>query len=71
MAHYVLDRFEGNWAILEAEDGSMRQIDRVLLTEAHEGDVLVEMDGQWSVDHERTRQIREAVRQRLARLTKN
>ena len=70
MNGYVLDRFEGNWAILEAEDGSMHQIDRTLLAEAHEGDVVTETEGQWSVDHERTRQIREAVRQRLARLTK-
>lgn len=71
MARYVLDRLEGDWAIVEAEDGSMTRIARTLLSEAHEGDALEEANGQWQVDPVRTEALREAVRQRLKRLARN
>ena len=68
MAHYVLDRFEGDWAMVEAEDGSIIRIARALLPDVHEGDALEETNGQWQVDPERTEALREAVRQRLKKL---
>jgi len=70
MARYVLDRFEGDWAIVEAEDGSITRIARTLLSKAHEGDALEETKGQWQVDPVRTEALREAVRQRLLKLKK-
>ena len=68
MTRYVLDRFEGDRAVVEDENGSMHSIDRCLVPDACEGDALVETDGHWSVDSERTRALREAVRQRLKKL---
>ena len=68
MTRYVLDRFEGDRAVVEDENGSMHSIDRSLLPDAREGDALVESDGRWTVDPERTQALRDAVRQRLKRL---
>ena len=63
----IIDRFEGNLAVLETDDG-MKNIERSLLPEnAAEGDVLV-YDGSWTVDTAATKQRRERTRKRLKRL---
>lgn len=63
----IIDRFEGNLAVLETDDG-MKNIERSLLPEnAAEGDVLV-YDGSWTVDTAATEQRRERTRKRLKRL---
>lgn len=54
MARYVLDRYEGDWAILEDEDGRMLKVARDTLPQASEGEALEEADGRWRVDPERT-----------------
>ena len=45
MARYVLDRYEGDWAILEDEDGRMLKVARDTLPQASEGEALEEADG--------------------------
>ncbi len=71
MARYVLDRYEGDWAILEDEDGRMLKVARDTLPQVSEGEALEEADGQWRVDPERTERLRRQARERLARLKRN
>jgi len=68
MARYVLDRYEGDWAILEDEDGRMLKVARDTLPQASEGEALEEADGRWRVDPERTERLRRQARARLERL---
>ena len=68
MARYVLDRYEGDWAILEDEDGRMLKVARDTLPQASEGEALEEADGRWRVDPERTERLRRQALARLERL---
>lgn len=68
MARYVLDRYEGDWAVLENEDGRVLKVARDTLPQASEGEALEEADGRWRVDPERTEQLRRQARARLERL---
>ncbi len=68
MARYVLDRYEGDWAVLENEDGRMLKVARDTLPQASEGEALEEADGRWRVDPERTERLRRQARARLERL---
>ena len=68
MARYVLDRYEGDWAILEDEDGRMLKVARDTLPQASEGEALEEADGRWRADPERTERLRRQARARLERL---
>ena len=54
----VIDRFEGNVAVLELNDGeSFADVDRSTLPEgAREGDALVGEKGAWLVDEDATRE---------------
>ena len=63
----IIDRFEGDLAVLETDDG-MINVERSLLPEnAAEGDVLV-YKSSWTVDTAATEQRRERTRKRLKRL---
>ena len=47
----IIDRFEGEYAVVEREDQGMLKIPRSELPhDAHEGDVLVRIDGVHKVD---------------------
>ncbi len=71
MAKYVLDRYEGDWAILEDEEGRMLKVGRETLPQASEGEALEEEDGRWRIDPERTEQLRSQARARMARLKRH
>ena len=50
---YIIDRFEGNFAILEAENGEYTGMERARLPrEAGEGDVVVHELGAFRIDRE-------------------
>lgn len=71
-----LDRFEGEYAVLEeeAEDGTVAlvRVDRSLIVgEAREGDVLSPKDGRFEPDREATRARREAVLEKIKKLRRN
>ncbi|MBQ8296837.1 MAG: DUF3006 domain-containing protein [Ruminococcus sp.] len=67
----IIDRFEGNIAVLET-DGGMLEAERSLVpAEAQEGDVLYFADGAYSVDRAATEERRAAIRARLSRLRRN
>lgn len=66
----IIDRFEGNIAVLETDSGMM-DIDRSLLPEnAAEGDVLTYENGAWVIDRQLTDYRRSRIQQRLHRLMK-
>lgn len=67
----IIDRFEGNYAIIEI-DGAILKIDRQRIDQfAKEGDVLRKKKGYFSVDKEQTQTRKEAAASRFDRLKKN
>lgn len=57
----IIDRFEGEYAVLENDD-EMQNIERTLLPDdAKEGDVLIVVDSMYEVDVEGTQKRREEV----------
>lgn len=59
MTKYIIDRFEGDFALCEMENKEMVDIPRNSLPpEAGEGDVLVERDGFFTVDEDETKERR-------------
>ena len=46
----IIDRFEGDLAVCETEDGLVRILRADLPTNAREGSVLVRMDNAWVLD---------------------
>lgn len=69
---YVLDRFEGEIAVIEEsreENITFLEISRTLLpSDAEEGDILILDNGQWMIDKEATIQRRSQIENRLRRL---
>lgn len=66
----VIDRFGEDFAVLEI-DGEMSEVPRnIIPDDAREGDILVCVDGIYSVDEKATSERRSAVRDRLYRLMK-
>lgn len=65
----IIDRFEGEKAVLETDDG-MRDVDRALLPgEAREGDVLTEKDdGSFTLSRSAAAERRSLMRRKLRRL---
>ncbi|GAB6892147.1 DUF3006 domain-containing protein [Geobacillus stearothermophilus] len=52
---YIIDRFEGKWAVCEAEDGKMIDIEKSKLPKnARAGDVIVQENGKFRVDKKET-----------------
>lgn len=67
----IIDRFEGNIAVVEDDNGKCKEVKRSMLPDdADEGDVLTYADGKYTVDHEATEERRRAVRRKLYRLVK-
>jgi hypothetical protein len=49
----IIDRFEGEYAICETEDGKIINIKRNVIPEdAVEGDVLIYAEGNYTIDNE-------------------
>ena len=69
MKTYVIDRFEGTFAVLEDETGSTAPVPRdTLPPEAKEGDVLRLRNGAYTLDAAETARRRENARRLLQRL---
>ena len=64
----IIDRFEGNIAVIETENGTVTLQRSLLPQNACEGDVLVCENGIWLVDTETTENRRNLTKQRLGRL---
>lgn len=62
---YVIDRFEGGYAVCEAENKEMINIDRKdIPSEAKEGDVLVQQGNEICLDADESKRRKENI-QRL------
>lgn len=65
----VVDRFEGDYAVCECEDGTTLHVARKLIAgEAREGSALDPWDGGFRVNGPRTRAARERIRGKVQRL---
>ncbi len=64
----IIDRFEGDIAVVEADDGFLEIPRSQLPPEAKEGDVLVRCCGGYAVDKDVTEQRRGSAANRMKRL---
>lgn len=70
MTMNVIDRFESDIAVVETDSG-MIEVDRSQITgNAHEGDVITENNGVWTVDIPATEKRRAEMREMMKRLMK-
>ena len=68
---YIIDRFEGRFAVLEAENGEFIGVERARLpADAAEGDVLLHRMGEFAIDKRATEARRAEMRAKLRRLWK-
>ena len=68
---YIIDRFEGDFAVVENGD-AFENIPRSALPEnISEGDVIVLENGRWSVNTSETDIRRARIREKMNRLTGN
>lgn len=69
---FILDRFEGDFAVLINEDGQSKILPRSSLKDdAREGDVFVLLeDGSFAFDKGLTKSRKESVKSRFSRLVK-
>ena len=68
---YIIDRFEGNYAVCEAADLSMTNVERSKLpSEAKEGDTII-YDGEvYTIDEDDTNRRRERIKRKFNSLKK-
>lgn len=64
----VIDRFEGDIAVLETDIGMVDVQRNILPEKASEGDVIAEVNGAYIIDNEATEARRAAVRAKYSRL---
>lgn len=68
MEKYIIDRIEGDTAVLECENGSMTDISAALIESCHEGDVVIHENGVWRVDEALTEQRKEIIKEKMKKL---
>ena len=66
----VIDRFEGGYAVLVSESGSITILREQLPPEAAEGDVLIHKNDSYLINKEATANKRRQTRSRLRKLIK-
>ncbi|MDO4862708.1 MAG: DUF3006 domain-containing protein [Ruminococcus sp.] len=64
----TIDRFEGDYAVLETDEGMVNIHRAHLPSSAREGDVVTYSNGGYSVDRAAADDLRGAVRDKLRRL---
>ena len=70
--YYTVDRIEGCFAVLEAENGDTEDVRLTCLPkDVKEGDILKFEDGIYTIDPIRTRQLKENLEERLNKLFLN
>lgn len=68
MEKYIIDRFEGEYAVLECEDGSTRDVLRSLILHGNEGDVVVFENGAYRTDIQETERRKEIIAEKMRKL---
>lgn len=67
----IIDRFEGNYAVLETDNGIMNVDRSCIPCEAREGDVLYQVREGYCIDREATQARRAAMVSRFNRLRRD
>ena len=67
MEKYIIDRFEGEFAVLEKESGGTIDVKRDLL-QGNEGDVVVYDNGTYRFDKELTQKRKALMKEKMDRL---
>jgi hydrogenase maturation factor len=63
MMKAIIDRFEGDYAVVEIE-GCIKTIRRSYISdEAQEGDILIFENNQWIIDRKDTEKIRKEIKE--------
>ncbi|NMA79037.1 MAG: DUF3006 domain-containing protein [Clostridiales bacterium] len=58
----IIDRFEGDFAIIETDEDTFMQIPRKELPQnAREGDIIVKANDEYIIDHESTKKRRQKI----------
>ena len=70
MEKYILDRFEGAFAVLEKDDKTTINIEKSLLDHAKEGDVIIFDANSYVVDEAETMLRKERIKEKMERLFK-
>lgn len=68
MERYIVDRFEGDFAVLESEEGGTVDILKSLLPDANEGDVILFENELYRVDKEETLKRQELIAEKMRKL---
>jgi hypothetical protein len=65
----IIDRFEGKYAVLELEDGTMQDIERIKIPqESKEGDCLTISGDKIEIDISETNQRRDSIKKLMNEL---
>lgn len=65
---YIIDRFEGEFAVLEKEEGGTFDVPKSEIIDAKEGDVVIFDNGIYTVDKEETKKRKELIAEKIKRL---
>ena len=68
MEKYIIDRFEGDFAVLEKESGGTIDVSKKDIPDAKEGDVLILENGIYKVSLEETQRRKELIAEKLRKL---
>lgn len=59
---FIIDRFEGDYAICQGEEGDMEEIERTKIpSDSKEGDVLILEGDKFFIDKEETSRLKENI----------
>ena len=68
MKKFIIDRFEGEFAVLEKEEGGTFDVPKSELGDAKEGDVVLLDDGVYIVDAEETQKRKKLISEKMRKL---
>lgn len=67
MRRFIIDRFEGEFAVLEKEEGGTFDVPKSEIIDAKEGDVVIFDNGIYTVDKEETKKRKELIAEKISR----
>lgn len=65
---YIIDRFEGEFAVLEKEDGGIIDVPKSEIEGAKEGDVVLFENGFYTIDIEETEKRKALIEEKMKKL---
>lgn len=68
MEKFIIDRFEGEFAVLEKEEGGTFDVLATKIPKAKEGDVVIFENGIYIIDEEETKRRKELIAEKMKKL---